>query len=280
MPRHVLNNVCVTQEGLNRGQRSVLPRALLDVPHANLGVIGARQQKAIKKRAPVEAVALLFVARAPDLRPARQIRGVALVLRVVEDQHVAVDRLGRDHERVVRAVARPVNLAVVRNLDGHLKLPGEAAEAAHLALLVVVRPCINLRILLRQAHARNHQEVGLAVGRVRAEDHLVLGIVLRLLLLLVGQPLARQRRPLQRVCHDQVIEERRVLLPDLVLLGDHALVLLVGVLLIVRAHRDTLLLLFLREGPPMAHARRRRCSSLVHATRVNVRLEPTVGPTE
>lgn len=33
-----------------------------------------------------------------------------------------------------------------------------------------------------------------------------------------GKPLDRQRRPFQRVGHDQVVQERGVLLPDLVLL--------------------------------------------------------------
>jgi hypothetical protein len=38
-----------------------------------------------------------------------------------------------------------------------------------------------------------------------------------------GEPLHRQRRPLQRVRDDDVVQERRILLPDLVLLRNHAL---------------------------------------------------------
>lgn len=37
----------------------------------------------------------------------------------------------------------------------------------------------------------------------------------------IGQPLGSEAGPLQGVSHDQVIEERGVLLPDLVLLIDH-----------------------------------------------------------
>ena len=39
----------------------------------------------------------------------------------------------------------------------------------------------------------------------------------------VGQPLRGQAGPLQGVRHHQVVQERCVLLPDLVLLVDHAL---------------------------------------------------------
>lgn len=39
----------------------------------------------------------------------------------------------------------------------------------------------------------------------------------------VGQPLHGEAGPLERVCHHQVVEERRVLLPDPVLLADDAL---------------------------------------------------------
>lgn len=39
----------------------------------------------------------------------------------------------------------------------------------------------------------------------------------------IGQPLGSQAGPLQGMCHDQVVEERGVLLPDLVLLIDDPL---------------------------------------------------------
>ncbi len=48
-------------------------------------------------------------------------------------------------------------------------------------------------------------------------------IVLSLGLGDVGQPLSSQTGPLESMCHDQVIEERSVLFPDLVLLVDDSL---------------------------------------------------------
>lgn len=77
------------------------------------------------------------------------------------------------------------------------------------------------------------------VARVRAEYHAVHGVVFALLsakfekinkilkllflndeLLDVGQPLHGERRPLERVRHDKIIEEGRVLLPCFIFVVD------------------------------------------------------------
>eukprot|EP00968_Pinguiococcus_pyrenoidosus_P016515 scaffold1596_cov302-Pinguiococcus_pyrenoidosus.AAC.84 len=147
------------------------------------------------------------------------------VLRDVEDEHVGRGRLGGDDHGVLRHVPRAVHLSVMRDLHVDLHLPMQAAEAAHLASLVVVLARVDLRLRQRQVHVRQHEEVGFATG-VRAQDQLVLGHLPALHRARAGQPLHRERWPLQRMRHDQVVQERRVLLPDLVLLVDHELLLL------------------------------------------------------
>jgi hypothetical protein len=86
-----------------------------------------------------------------------------------------------------------------------------------LAALVVVLAHVHLGVLVGQLGFGDHQIVLLAFGRVRAQHHPVDGVVLTRDRALVRQPLARQRWPLERVGDDEVVEEGRVLLPDLVL---------------------------------------------------------------
>ena len=281
MPRHVLHDAQVPGvDGLGVHGSLALAQRALHVPEADLRVVRAGQQVASLEGRPREAVPFRLVALEPDVGVASAVRrGLGRVLAVVEHVDVGADGLGRDDELVLGAVPGSVHLAVVVDELDDLDLPSGCAEAAHLAL-VVAAARVDVGVLQRELDLGAHEVVLLVLGGVRTEDELLDAVVLAGGLLALGEPLHGERRPFQRVRHHQIVKKRGVLLPDLVLLGDHALVLLVGELLIVRAHRDTLLLLFLREGPPLAHARRRRCSSLVHAARVNVRLEPNVGPTE
>lgn len=68
---------------------------------------------------------------------------------------------------------------------------------------------------------------------MRAEDHLLDGVVLPRRLGAVGQPLHGEGGPFERVRDDEVVEEGGVLLPDLVLLVDEALLHLGAELLLV-----------------------------------------------
>mmetsp|Transcript_6717 Transcript_6717/g.19277 ORF Transcript_6717/g.19277 Transcript_6717/m.19277 type:complete len:373 (-) Transcript_6717:178-1296(-) len=224
VPGHVLDDIRVRRLdslGLD-GHR----RVRRHVPKAHLAVVRAAQELALAARVPREAVALAVVADAAVLRRAL---GVGArhggVLGDVEDEHVRRRRLRRDDHRVLRHVPRAVHLAVVRDLHIDLHLAVHGAEAADLPLLIVVAPRVDLRLRQRQVHVREHEVVHLA-GRVRAEDEFVLGDVLALHGARAGHPLHGERRPLQRVRHDEVIQEGRVLLPDLVLLGDGHLLLL------------------------------------------------------
>jgi len=140
----------------------------------------------------------------------------------VEDQDIARRRLGGDHTGILGHVARPVDLALVVDLDLDLDFATHRTKAAELALFVVIVRSIELRILAGQLDAGN-EEVVLLVGCVCAQDEAVHRVVLAVLLGHVRQPLGGQRGPLEGVRHDQVVQERRVLLPNLVLLVDHAL---------------------------------------------------------
>ena len=92
------------------------------------------------------------------------------------------------------------------------------------------------RDLWTYLNLRNHQVVLFVLRGVRPQDQLLHAVVLPGGLDAVGEPLHGERGPLQRVRHHQVVQERRVLLPDLVLLRHHALLELVRVFVVVLAH--------------------------------------------
>ena len=81
---------------------------------------------------------------------------------------------------------------------------------------------VELRVLVGELDAGD-EEVVLLVAGVGSQDQPVDAVVLPLRPRHVGQPLGSQAGPLQGVGHYQVVEEGRVLLPDLVLLVDHPL---------------------------------------------------------
>lgn len=56
-----------------------------------------------------------------------------------------------------------------------------------------------------------------------AENHLLNGVVFTGRLVAVGEPFDGEGRPLEGVSDDEVVEERSVLLPDLVVFVDYAL---------------------------------------------------------
>ena len=113
-------------------------------------------------------------------------------------------------------------------------LAGSGAEPPDVGVVIVVVARVGLGVVEGQLDLREHEVVGLVVGGVRAEDHLLDGVVLPRRLRAVGEPLHGEGGPFKRVGDDEVVEEGRVLLPDLVLLVDEALLHLGAELLLVR----------------------------------------------
>ena len=115
------------------------PERALHVPQADLRVVRARQKVPLAERRPAQAVPLRLVPLEAQVGDAPAARGrFGRVAAVVEDVHVRGDGLGRQHERVLRAVPRAIHLAVVVDELRHLHLPGRRAEPADLAALIVL----------------------------------------------------------------------------------------------------------------------------------------------
>ena len=94
---------------------------------------------------------------------------LAWVFGVVKHKHIATGRLGGDNARVLRHVPRPIYLPLVVDLDLDLNLAGDRAEAAKLALLIVVLGGVELGVLVGQLYTSD-QQVVLLVARVRSKD--------------------------------------------------------------------------------------------------------------
>lgn len=97
------------------------------------------------------------------------------MFRAVEHEHVARDGLGRDEVRVLRHVARAVDLALVvdplHHPDARLRR-GERVPAELAALLVVRAAVEDVRARSaagRDLHRGDLEVVGCLAGRVRAE---------------------------------------------------------------------------------------------------------------
>lgn len=129
-----------------------------------------------------------------------------------------------------------------------MNLAGGGAEAPDLGVVVVVVARVGLGVVEGELDLGEHEVVGLVVGGVGAEHHLLDGVVLPSGLSAVGEPLHGEGRPLQGMGDDEVVQERGVLLPDLVLLVDQPLLHL----------RPELLLLRRRSLRHLAPRRRRR----------------------
>jgi hypothetical protein len=171
-----------------------------------------------------------------DVRPTHPIPlGLVRVLRAVEHEHLAADRLGGEQVRVLRHVPRAVDLARVVDALHDLHAPRERV-APQLAARVVVRaPVEHVRATPAGAqgdlHGRDLQVVACLSGCVRAEEDAVRAVRLvgmseccrsvgceykvgrAHIRLFVGEPLARQARPIKRMRDDKVVQVWRVLLP-------------------------------------------------------------------
>mmetsp|Transcript_19171 Transcript_19171/g.73667 ORF Transcript_19171/g.73667 Transcript_19171/m.73667 type:complete len:369 (+) Transcript_19171:256-1362(+) len=224
VPRYVLDDVGVAlelEESVDGG--ACLGRGLgdigTDVPETDGLVVGGAEEVALLERRPREAVALALVAAETEQRSALRTLRPRLELGVVEDEHLGGGRLRGDDRRLLRHVARAVYLALVVDplADLHLHV-WVRRIAAQLSALFAVLLDVHLRVVLGQAHLRNEEVVALGVAGVRAQQQLLLREVRHDVL--VGQPLAGERRPLKGMGDEEVVEEGRVLLPYLVLLVD------------------------------------------------------------
>jgi hypothetical protein len=179
---------------------------------------------------------LLGLADETDIRPTHPVPlRLVRVLRAVEHEHLAVDRLRREQVRVLRHVPRAVDLARVVDALHDLHAPRERVPA-QLATRVVVRaPVEHVRAPPTGAqgdlHGRDLQVVACLPGCVRAEEDAVRAVRLvgvsecsrsvgceykvgrAHIRLFVGEPLARQARPIERMRNDKVVQVWRVLLP-------------------------------------------------------------------
>jgi hypothetical protein len=151
------------------------------------------------------------------MRPTRRETGANLARRVFPRARHPETRERAEGTRDARA----------RGGDARVRSGGEARRAFDLSLERDLWTYLNLR---------NHQVVLFVLRGVRPHDQLLHAVVLPGGLDAVREPLHGERGPLQRVRHHQVVQERRVLLPDLVLLRHHALLELVRVFVIVLAH--------------------------------------------
>mmetsp|Transcript_253 Transcript_253/g.671 ORF Transcript_253/g.671 Transcript_253/m.671 type:complete len:270 (-) Transcript_253:174-983(-) len=193
VPGDVLYHVRVARVGRSGVQDVGRLRALGDVPRADQRVVRAGDQVALLVRVPGEAVALLLVALQDQVRLKPAVRSrLRGVLGPVEDVHLRRRRLRRDEVRVLRHVARAVDLALVVDLLRDLDLRRNTCEATRLAALIVVLARVDLRVLKRQPHLGDHEIVLFAFIGVRAQDQLVHGIILVRRLAIVWQPLERQ----------------------------------------------------------------------------------------
>lgn len=144
------------------------------------------------------------------------------MLRVVKNEDIGRRSLGSDDARILRHVASTVDLSFVVNLYFDFNFARDGSEAAKFALLVVVVAGVELKVFVGQLDAGDEQMV-LFVGRVSAENQAVDCVVLAFGTSNVRQPLCGKRWPFESMSHDEVIEERSVLLPDFILLVDNSL---------------------------------------------------------
>lgn len=148
--------------------------------------------------------------------------GFAGMLCIIEYQNVAGWSFSGYYARILRHIASPVDLSLVIYLYFDLNLPADRAEAPELSLLIVVMRRVELRVLVGQLDAGDQQMV-LFVGGVRTQNQAVYRVVFTLWSCNVRQPLRSQRRPLERVRHNKIVQKRSVLFPYFILFVYNAL---------------------------------------------------------
>ncbi|KAI3476321.1 hypothetical protein L1887_62085 [Cichorium endivia] len=208
-------------------ERVVALGVLVDIPVAHCSVFTSRQDVALLQRRPAQAIPFRRLALEHNIGPTNSIgRGRVGVLGAVKDVRLSRDGARGDQVAVLRTVSRAVDLAVVVDLldDGEARRGGRVAADLALVLVVLLEVEPRLGGVRRsvgarggQLHLRDLQVVLVLLGRVRAQQQPVLRVRLPHRRLLVREPLARERRPLERMRHHEIIQEGRVLLPDLVL---------------------------------------------------------------
>lgn len=223
MPCDVFDDSSVSGEDVLCVDDTIFLGRRVDVPQANGVIVRGRQQVSVQVRIPRQTVAFLLVAAKTQVWVAFARRlGLARMLGVVKDENVGRWSLGGDDAWVLWHVASTVDFSFVVDLNFDFNFTGDGPKAPKLALFVVVVAGVELEVFVGQLNAGDKQMV-LFVGRVSAENQAVDGIVLAFGTSHVGQPLSGERWPLESVRHDQVVEERSVLLPDFVFLVDDSL---------------------------------------------------------
>lgn len=122
------------------------------------------------------------------------------------------------------------------NQGGRAYLAVGTAKATDVGAVVVVMASVVLGVLEGELDLSEHEVIRLVLGGVSAEDHFLDGVVLAGRLFAVGKPFDGERRPLEGVGDDQIVEEGGVLLPYLVLLVYQPLLYLSPHLLLVLSH--------------------------------------------
>ena len=132
VPGDVLDDLRVGQvdleHGVDRVRQLVLP---VHVPHADSIVIAAREQETRAERVPVKAVAFLSMTEEDHFGAHFVVRWARSVLEVVENVDLTGDRFRCNNFVHLGHVARPIDLALVINLqlDLNALIFGEVAAA-------------------------------------------------------------------------------------------------------------------------------------------------------
>lgn len=187
--------------------------------------------------APRQTIPFSAMTPKPQIRTTGPIqRWLGRVLAVVEHENLSADRLSGYNERILGHITSPVDLPFVIDLLNNLDLAAGATEAAEVGAVVVVVASIVLGVLEGELDLGKHEVIGLVLGGVGAQDHLLNGVVLAGRLVAAGKPFDGERRPLEGVGNDQIVEERCVLFPNFVLFVDQPLLNLPAHFLLVLSH--------------------------------------------
>ena len=139
------------------------------------------------------------------------------MLAIIEDINLSTNGLGGNDEGVLGHVASPVNLTLMVDLLDDLDLAIGTAKATNVRAVIIIVAGIILSIIKRELDLRQHEVIGLIFRSVGAQDDLLEGLVFARWFVAVRKPLHSERRPLEGMHNDQIIQERTVLLPYLVL---------------------------------------------------------------
>ncbi|GIX62628.1 filamentous hemagglutinin N-terminal domain-containing protein [Babesia caballi] len=219
--------------------------ARVDVPRAHSAVRRHGDDPALVHPARPVAVRLVAPGEHDLRRRLRRAPRRGRVPGVVVDEEVAEARVRHERELAPRAVGDPVHLAGVDQLGLHVQRRQRVTQHRQPVRLVVAEEAREVlargerlaHACDRQPQLGDHGVLDVAVRRVRAQQHLVRRHAVPALVRCVRDEVDDQRRPLQPVDHQRVVQERRVPPPDVVLVVLVIRLLLRGVRVRVRPAR-------------------------------------------